>query len=223
MRSTVRLPSSTRRSDTLQHELTLHGPAFRLRPVTLNDAETILELRRDPSRSRFIHETDPSIEAQREWLESYFERDNDFYWAVERLDDGSTEGFIGIYGIDGTWAEWGRWVLRPGSLAGPESAWLVYEAGFTLLHLESMISRTLTENRAVVAFHERSGAELVGILPRLARIGGVDYDAVERRMTPPLWATSGPRLYGMAERAARLLHRPPAGGGPVADPGRSEA
>jgi RimJ/RimL family protein N-acetyltransferase len=191
----------------LRHDVTVEGFAFRLRPVQPSDAVTIVELRRDPSRSAFIHETDPSVEAQQRWLAAYAERPGDWYWAVERQDDGTTEGFLGIYDRDRDTAEWGRWVLRPGSLAAPESAWLVHQAGFQRLELATLLSRTLTDNGAVVALHERYGAERVRTIPGHARIGGVPHDAVEARMTRELWTTSGPRLEGMARRAAGLVRR----------------
>ncbi|MGY1622031.1 GNAT family N-acetyltransferase [Geodermatophilus sp. SYSU D00965] len=190
----------------MRHDLRLEGPAFRLRPVELSDAAEILRLRSDPSRSRFIHTTAPSVEAQERWLTDYFARDGDLYWAVER-HDGDVEGFVGIYDIDGPTAEWGRWVLRTGSLAAPESAWLVHEAGFTLLALDSLVTRTLVENRPVVAFHARYGAEVVRTIPGYARISDEVHDAVEARMTAQRWATAGPRLMTMAERAAGLLRR----------------
>jgi RimJ/RimL family protein N-acetyltransferase len=198
-------------SDALLHDVRLDGIAFRLRPVAPEDAATIVHLRRDPSRSRFIQETPASVEAQLRWLERYLERDGDYYWAVERISDGATEGFLGIYDIDGDRAEWGRWVLRPASLAAAESAWLVHEAGFGQLGLDSLITRTLTENRAVVAFHERYGAEVVRTLHGHARIGDVSHDAVEARMTKSRWATSGPGLRAVAERAASLARRSVAG------------
>jgi len=197
----------------LRHDLSLDGPAFRLRPVELSDAAAILELRRDPSRSRYIHETPPSVEAQINWLEAYLGRAGDYYWAVERRADGATEGFLGIYDVDGDVAEWGRWVLRAGSLAAPESAWLVHQAGFTLLGLESLITRTLAENRAVVAFHARYGAETLRTLPAHTRIGSVTHDAVEARITRADWATAGPRLRATAQRTASLVHRPPVAAG----------
>lgn len=191
----------------MRHELVVAGPAFRLRPVELSDADTILQLRRDPERSRFLHETDPSAEAQRRWLEAYFARDGDYYWAIERLSDGTVEGFVGIYDVDGDAAEWGRWVLRPGSLAAPESVWLVYEAGLGRLGLRSMTLRVITGNAAVVAFHERYGVEWQRTLPGYARIGGVEHDAVEASMTPELWRTAGPQLHTTALRTAALLGR----------------
>jgi len=175
--------------------------------VESGDASAILALRSEPARSRYINVTTPSVEAQLEWLAAYFERSGDYYWAVERRDDGAVEGFVGVYDVDGDSAEWGRWVLRPGSLAAPESAWLVHEAGFRLLRLRSLVSRTLVENRPVVEFHSRYGAEAVRRIPGYARIGDVTHDAVEARVTAELWATAGPWLLTMAERAAGLLRR----------------
>ncbi|WP_448625332.1 GNAT family N-acetyltransferase [Geodermatophilus sp. URMC 64] len=203
----------------MRHDVRLDGPAFRLRPVGLNDAPTIVRLRRDPTRSQFLHETPPSVEVQVRWLEAYLERAGDYYWAVERRVDGTTEGFVGVYDLDGDVAEWGRWVLRPGSLAAAESAWLVHQAGFTLLGLESMVTRTLADNRAVVAFHARYGAEALRTLPGHARIGGVAHDAVEARMTRALWETAGPGLLATAERTASLLARRAGTRTPAAPPG----
>lgn len=195
----------------MRHNVGLEGFAFRLRPVAVDDAADIVDLRRDPGRSQFIHETSPSVAVQTRWLEKYFRRDGDYYWAAERLDDGRMEGVLGVYDVAGNRAEWGRWVLRPGSLAAAESAWLVHEAAFEVLRLDTLISRTLTENQAVVSFHARYGAETVRILPGYARIGDVVHDAVEARMTRERWATAGPRLRAIAQRTASLTRR--TGGG----------
>ena len=192
----------------MRHDVVLDGPAHRLRPVELTDAGAIVELRRHPDLSRFLHETDSSVATQERWLHAYLERDGDLYWAIERRADGAVDGFVGIYDVaDGT-AEWGRWILRPGSLAAPESAWLVHEAGFGPLGLDCLIARTLVENRPVVAFHERYGAEVGPILPAHATIRGVPHDAVETRTTRNRWrSTAEPFLRSAAERAARLLQR----------------
>lgn len=191
----------------MRHDVRLEGPAFRLRPVELSDAPAIVALRRDASRSAFLNETDPSVDAQERWLEAYAARPGDYYWAVERRSDASIEGFLGIYDVEGDQAEWGRWVLRPGSLAAAESAWLVHEAGFSQLHLRALITHTLVDNRAVVALHARYGVEVLRTVPAYARIGGQELDAVEGRMTRDGWVTSGPVLHSMAERAAALLTR----------------
>lgn len=191
----------------MRHDVALEGPAFRLRPVSTDDAAAILELRTDPDRARYIHAGAATVEAQTRWLEEYLERPGDLYWAVERRSDGAVEGFVGLYDVVGVTAEWGRWVLRAGSLAAPESAWLVHEVGFGALDLECLLTRTLAENRPVVAFHERYGAEVLRTIPAYAEVGGVAYDAVEARMTRAGWTTAGSRLREMADRAAALVRR----------------
>ncbi len=192
----------------MRHDVALEGAAFRLRPVVTADAGGIVALRRDPARSRFLHATDASVAAQERWLEAYLERPDDYYWAVERLADGTVEGYVGVYDVDGDRAEWGRWVLRPGSLAGPESAWLVHEAAFGPLGLRTVLTRTLAGNEPVLAFHRRYGAEVLRTVPRYATIDGVVHDAVEARMTRAHWLSSaGPVLRAAAERAAGLVHR----------------
>lgn len=191
----------------MRHDIHLDGPAFRLRPVGTGDAGDIVRLRSDPELGRFIHAGATSVEAQVQWLDTYFDRDGDYYWAVERSSDGTIEGFVSIYDVEGQHGEWGRWVLRRGSLAAPESVWLMYRAAFDLLGLEFVVLRVLTGNRPVIAFHERYGVAMDRLLPRYAHVRGTDHDAVEGRMTRELWAVAGPQLLGMAERAATLLNR----------------
>ncbi|MGY1805634.1 GNAT family N-acetyltransferase [Blastococcus sp. SYSU D00922] len=192
----------------MRHDHVVDGYAFRLRPVEVTDAATIAELRGDAELSRFLHATDASVAAQVRWLDAYFERPDDFYWAVERRAGGAVEGFVGVYDVSAGTAEWGRWVLRRGSLAAAESAWLVHVAAFGRLGLDAVRSRTLADNRSVVAFHERYGAEVTGVLPAHTTIGGVPHDAVEAVTTRQRWETTAePHLRAAAQRAARLVQR----------------
>ncbi len=39
----------------MRHSLTIDGPAFRLRPVCIEDAAFIAALRADPERGRYLH------------------------------------------------------------------------------------------------------------------------------------------------------------------------
>src|SRR3990172_6577622 len=108
----------------MRHEITLAGEAFRLRPLGFADARFVVELRTDPRVSRFINPTSPRVEDQLRWIEQYLARPGDYCFVVERLATGSPEGMLGIYDEDAgrRSAEWGRWVLLPGSLAAAESA-----------------------------------------------------------------------------------------------------
>jgi len=207
----------------MQHDLTIDGFAFRLRPVVADDAAFITALRTDARRSRFIHRTAPDVAAQRAWIERYRSRPGDYYFVVERRADGVAEGTIGIYDLDDTrrCAEWGRWVLRPGSLAAPESAWLVYRVGFERLPLDLLYSRTVAANARVVSFHAGCGLTTHATLTGAVVLDGVAHDLIEQHMRRADWSTWGPRLAAQAERVARLAVRAaqqPGAEGPARSP-----
>ena len=96
---------------------------------------------------------------QRAWIETYFALPDDYYFVVERMSDRKAEGLVGIYDFDRATAsaEWGRFVVRPGSRAAVEAALLVYRCGFETLGLDRMVCRTLAANEKVVAFHDSCG------------------------------------------------------------------
>lgn len=190
----------------MRHNLTIDGPAFRLRPVSLEDAGFIAQLRADPERGRYLHPApsglDPEerVGAQTRWLETYFERAEDYYFIIENRATGQPEGTAGIYNVDplARDAEWGRWVLRRGSLAAAESACLIYDAGFRWLELDSLYCRTICEDAAAVAFHDSFGLTRARLLP--AYLDGMD--AIESRLTRTRWAGLYQGVEAKALRAA---------------------
>lgn len=179
----------------MRHDLELTGHAFRLRPVELSDAAFIVELR--ARAGAFLNPGASTVADQIAWLQAYFERSGDVYFVVERADRTRAEGLVGIYGIDEDrhTAEWGRWVLRPGSSAAVESALLVYRCAFERLALQHLRCCTLADNVKVVAFHDSSGLvrapapvtiehggrQVPGVLHTLARR---DWESVRRRLEP---------------------------------------
>ena len=193
----------------MRHDVELDGVAFRLRPITSDDAAFIVALRNDARLSRFLHRGAPDVAAQQRWLQAYFERPGDYYFIVERRADGSPEGALGIYDLEAATrrAEWGRWVLRAGSLAAAESAWLVYRAAFDVLGLELVYCRTVAANQRVVSFHTACGLTTHATLPGHAVLDGVPHDVVEQHLTRAAWPTVGQRLRQQAERAAAVLAR----------------
>ena len=180
----------------MRHDVVIEGEAFRLRPVARSDAGFIHDLRTS-QRAIYLHPTPDGIQRQTQWLNAYFERPDDYYFAIERRDYRPIpEGTIGLYNIDPTarQAEWGRWVLRSGSLAATESAWLLYHFGFDQLELAEMYCRTVQENRAVVSIHNSFGLETAG-----TEIDG-DLVLVRQRLTRTAWPAC-------ADRAGRLVRR----------------
>lgn len=175
----------------------MDGYAYRLRPVETEDAAFILELRKDRERCRYLHRVPNDLDAQRQWLESYFERAADYYFIIENRATGQPEGTMGITGN-----EWGRWIVRAGSLAGLESACLIYRVGFEALGLEFMYCRTVVENTAVMEFHQSFGLERTRILPDYFELDGRHLLAVEMRLTRSQWEAIRGTTDGMTARAA---------------------
>lgn len=191
----------------MRHDLTLGGHAFRLRPVTEEDAGRIVELRGDPELNRYLHAGATRIDDQLAWLARYYQRPDDYYFAIERCVDDRFEGLVAIYNVDpgGKNGEWGRWILRRGSLAAVESAWLIYRVSFDLLELEYVYCRTVADNAEVVSFHDSCGIATRQRLPGHFSLGGQSRDAIEHRIDRDAWATGGTRLDKLARLTARRI------------------
>jgi RimJ/RimL family protein N-acetyltransferase len=196
----------------LRHDLRVEGPAFALRPVVVEDSELIVRLRTDAERTRYMHAVPNDVGAQQQWLTRYFERPGDYYFAVVRRSSGSVEGFVGIYDVkvEGSEriAEWGRWILRRGSLAAAESALLTYRTAFELLTLTKVFSRTLPENVGVVSFHDNSSLSERRVVRGAVELDGMAHDAVEHVLT----VSDFPRVRAVLEPlVTRLANRLNAG------------
>jgi RimJ/RimL family protein N-acetyltransferase len=193
----------------VRHDLTLEGSTLRLRPVTDADAEFIVALRGDPNLSRFLHATSTRVQDQLDWLRLYYERPDDYYFVIERRGSDRPEGLVALYDIDterGS-GEWGRWILKAGSLAAAESAWLIYRCAFERLELREVYCRTVAENRSVVSFHDSCGLPGRTLLPAHFALGGRRLDAIEHRMDREAWNEVRPRLEKVVQLAARRLAR----------------
>jgi len=191
------------------HDICVEGSVYRLRPVNDGDAAQVLELRCNPELNRFLHPTSGIIDDQMTWLASYYQREGDYYFTIERRSDGSCEGFISLYNMEGLakTGEWGRWILRPGSLAAVESAYLIYKVAFDQFKLESAYSRTVADNFKVVSFHDSCGISNRKILPNHFEIAGNWHDAIEHCVERACWVELSPRLESLvALHAKRIRH-----------------
>jgi len=188
----------------MRHDIVLEGSAFRLRPVSDSDATFILKLRTNAFLNRFLHTTDSSLQSQLQWLAEYYKREGDWYFVVERCADNRQEGLISLYDHNATLhkAEWGRWILLPGSRAAIESAWLIYNCAFTLLNIREVYCRTVAENASVISFHDSCGISKRKLLSGHFDLNNHVFDAVEHCVDLSDWRTLGPRLKFLAEKLA---------------------
>jgi RimJ/RimL family protein N-acetyltransferase len=193
----------------MKHDVILEGHAFRLRPITDEDAVRIVELRSNPTLNRYLHAGPVLVEDQLAWLARYYDRHGDYYFAVERIADHRFEGLVAIYDIDTCTksGEWGRWILRQGSLAAVESVWLIYRAGLDRLGLEHIMCRTVADNVRVVSFHDSCGITGRRLLPKHFTLDGCVYDAIEHRLDRKAWVVIEPNLNKLARLVAGKANR----------------
>jgi RimJ/RimL family protein N-acetyltransferase len=189
----------------------IEGFAFKLRPIDADDSESILALRNDPELSQYMARLDPDIERQRSWIEWQRTADDDYYFAVVSKTDNSLEGYISLYHFasdeDGTpSAEWARWVLRRGSMAALESAFMIYEFGFALGR-RRIYCRTLASNKKVISFHDSMGLVRRKLWPQLFVVNGMAEDAIEHSISAEGWKAGRDRIAALAGRSAKLLRR----------------
>jgi RimJ/RimL family protein N-acetyltransferase len=187
----------------MRHEISIVGRSFAIRPVDTEDAEFILELRLDADLSRYLNPTSPSLEHQQEWLQRYLERDGDYYFIIVDKFNGDCQGTIAIYdlSIETNTAEWGRWIVRPGSTAAIESVLLMYAAAFDVLGLEAVYCRTVAENKRVVSFHASCGLHMVDD-KRTVNLRDRTFNVVEQRLERRRWPAVRQNLDRVAARLA---------------------
>ncbi|MHB8544096.1 MAG: GNAT family N-acetyltransferase [Leptospirales bacterium] len=193
----------------MRHDIFFEGHGYRLRPVNDADAAFVVDLRNNTGLNQFIHQSSNRIEDQVNWFSNYYLREGDYYFVVERRDNHVSEGLISIYDInpDIHRGEWGRWILRPGSLAAVESVWLLFHTAFDLLCLESVYSRTIANNEKVVSFHDSCGITDRRPLPQCFEIDGHWFDAIEHRVDRHSWTMIEPRLKKLSKITAQKVAR----------------
>ena len=192
----------------MRHDLSLEGPAFRLRPIELRDAAFVATRRSDPRAVGTLHPTTGLVADQVDWLNLYFDRRGDWYWIVEGRFDAEPQGALGLWVEEANGrAQWGRWILSPGSLAAAESTLLLYRLAFERLGMSEVYCRTVATNLAVISFHDHAGLHRVGTTPAAFMFGGTPIDAVEHRLRREDWPATRAILELRALQAARLIER----------------
>lgn len=193
----------------MKHAITASAYGFRLRPVELSDAAFIISLRSDPVHSRFLNATSPSLPDQHAYLEKLFQRPGDYSFVLEHEATGRAEGLAAIWdvGAGAAPAEWGRWILRPGSLAAPVHVHLVYSVAFERLNVASLYCRTVLANTTVVAFHDHYGLRRGKTLPAYFQRHGESFDSIEHWLDREQWPALKQRHTPLLERIGARLAR----------------
>lgn len=185
----------------MRHAYQINGLTFRIRPIQIADAAFVVFLRGNPNLNKYLNPISGKIEDQIKWIESYFERENDYYFVVEKIKDNQPEGLVSLYDVslDKKEGEWGRWILKEGSSAAVESASLIYKFSFEVLGLERIYCRTVVDNIKVCSFHDSCGLARGSVIKNYFF---EKLDAQEHVMTNDIWEKQKKILGRLIQRAA---------------------
>jgi RimJ/RimL family protein N-acetyltransferase len=139
------------------------GKNINLRDVEEEDAEFILCLRTNEKKSKFLHRTDNNVEKQKEYIKNYKKQEDSWYFIIESKKNREKLGTVRIYDIQGDSFCWGSWIIKDGAptYTSIESAIMIYEYAFYKLKFKKSHFSVKKENKKVIAFHKRLGAQIV--------------------------------------------------------------
>ena len=146
----------------------IEGFKLALRLIQSCDADYVHRLRTDPSLNTHLSEVRGSVLQQKDWIESYKQREiagSEYYYIIERLSDALPCGVVRLYNIKGSYFTWGSWILDQNKpqKAALESAVLIYELGFDFIGCELAVFEVRKDNIHTINFHRRFGAKEVGL------------------------------------------------------------
>lgn len=185
----------------------LQGFGITLRSVEADDAAFILEQRLAARARPFLGDTSPDVAHQRAWIAAQRVRAEDLYLLAHDAQ-GEPLGTIGLYNRQGTVAEWGRFVVRPGVKAAPACLYLLLDYGFAQAGLQQVYCVTLADNARAIAFYERAGLVPDPIPAPPATVAGVTrpcvrhtldrarYKRMREAFSPPVSVAAGRNVSG---------------------------
>lgn len=191
----------------MKHSYKISESIFQMRPISNDDAEFILMLRNDNKLNSYLNKTSNEISDQISWLKNYYEKNDDFYFVIERKKDKRQEGLIALYDVDyeNNTAEWGRWILRTGSMAAVESALMIYKLAFEEMKLEKIYSRTVLLNKKVVSFHDSCGITNKKVLKNYFEFKEKRVDSIEHTVDKITYVDVVNKLKNLSKLMAKKL------------------
>lgn len=143
----------------------IQGKNINLRVAEVNDAAFILQLRRLEHKNKFLSKVDNDLKKQKDWLGKYKVREKqglEYYFIIESKL-GEMLGLVRIYDLKNDSFCWGSWLIKDNApkTTAIESAIQVYEFGFAKLGFKQSHFYVRKDNKKVIAFHLRFGAEQV--------------------------------------------------------------
>ena len=186
----------------MRHDGLMEGAGFRIRRVGDDGAILIVALRTAPHFMRYLAKLSINRNSQPKWLDFFCGKQSDYNFMNERVAGGGAQGTIGLFDIRGEAgeAEWGHWLIKPGSLAAVERALLIYWFGLKVLELGC----TYADTAPVVLLPGRTGAQCRAVLDGYFSRDGQAIGAIKHVIEA---VAAEPALGLFAARTARLPAR----------------
>lgn len=145
----------------------IEGYQLRLRLVGPADAAYIHGLRTDHRYNAHLSPVTGNVADQRAWIEHYKERETagtEYYYIIERRDNGTPCGVVRLYDIEPDRFTWGSWILDENKpvKAALESAMLSFKLGFEGLGATLASIDVRKDNAHAIAFYRRFGMTETG-------------------------------------------------------------
>ncbi|WP_321311723.1 GNAT family N-acetyltransferase [Halarcobacter sp.] len=136
-----------------------------MRTVMLEDAEFIYNIRQNQNKTKYLSKITGTVQSQKEWIKSYKEREKiekEFYFVIESKNDERL-GLVRMYDFQYDSFCWGSWLIKENApkTTAIESALQIYEFGFYKLGFKKSHFDVRKENKKVISFHKRFGAQII--------------------------------------------------------------
>ena len=184
----------------MRHSLHAEGFGVRLRPVQMNGCGVHrLAAHQDYVKGR-VGDSAPDAASQQKWLETYFQREGDYYFILETLG-GIPLGTNAPVRYIRQKAEWGRYIVRPEVPAALPSAILIFDLAFEKLELRELLARCVSTNLTVHSLVKKWGFRQMETKFASQVIGGQPVDMIHFVLQAGDWPGCRKRLLPLAEFA----------------------
>lgn len=139
------------------------GEKVFLKEISEEDAAFVLSLRCNDLKSKYLHSTPNDIKAQINYIQSYWENKDGWYFIIYRSNDKERIGTYRIYDIREDSFCIGSWIMVDGITSGEliESDYLIRSFGFIQLNTQKLHFDVRKGNKKVIRYHLRFGAKLL--------------------------------------------------------------
>jgi RimJ/RimL family protein N-acetyltransferase len=166
----------------------------------LDDAAFIVWLRSLDHVKGRVGDSAADVASQEKWLQSYFEREGDYYFIIETLMEIPL-GTHAIYDLNETRAEIGRIVIRSGVSAGVPASLLLLDLFYGEMGMTQVRARSVASNYRAHLLLRKLGFSQVKAEHATRVIGGQAVDVLDFAQIAEDWLHAREKLIPAARMA----------------------